>query len=231
MNNKISKNDVIKKLDKCLNKTLGQVDKNKVFEKMKSHQKITGIAGSVIEQSVFEYPADNKQRPDLIVDGIEVELKTTGIKYSKKNKKEYEAKEPMSVTAVSPEKIVCEEFLNSNFWHKLEHLLFVYYLYDSQNVVTSDKYAEFIIKGYHFHEFSEVDKKILEQDWTSVREFIVNLKRDYTDYKTQLHRLSSELRDTLMFIDTAPKWPNHPRFRIKRSLVSNIVKKHFGNKL
>ncbi|MDR0136695.1 hypothetical protein RFW18_02985 [Metabacillus idriensis] len=33
-----------------------------------------------------------------------------------------------------------------------------------------------------------------------------------------------------MFIDIAPKWPNNPRFRLKRSTVSNIVQKHFGEK-
>lgn len=33
-----------------------------------------------------------------------------------------------------------------------------------------------------------------------------------------------------MYIDTAPKWPNKPRFRLKRATVSNIVQKYFGKK-
>lgn len=34
-----------------------------------------------------------------------------------------------------------------------------------------------------------------------------------------------------MYIDTAPKWPNRPRFRLKRTVVSSIIQEHFGEKL
>ena len=152
-----SKDRLIRIFNECINKTLGEVDKNHVFDKTISNPKITGIAGDVIEQSVLGYPADQRQEPDLLVDGIKVELKTTGIKKSKNDKEKedtkqvsyniqqndlfavaeqdieygrtitYEAKEPMSITAVSPKTIVKEEFDDSNFWHKLEHLLLVYY--------------------------------------------------------------------------------------------------------
>ena len=71
--------------------------------------KITGIAGDVIEQSVFGYDANSDSSPDLNIDGILTELKTTGIRISKKNPKEYEAKEPMSITGVSPNVIIDEE--------------------------------------------------------------------------------------------------------------------------
>lgn len=33
-----------------------------------------------------------------------------------------------------------------------------------------------------------------------------------------------------MLIDTAPKWPNRPRFRLKRSTVTTMVQKYFGKK-
>ncbi len=123
-----NKKELEKILDACLNKTLGEVDVNNVFDKTKEHSKITGIAGDVIEQSVLGYPADTRQEPDLDVDGVKTELKTTGIKY-KKNKTELVAKEPMSITAVSPEFIVNESFCDSNFWHKLAHLLFYHLQY------------------------------------------------------------------------------------------------------
>lgn len=35
------------------NKTLGEVDTNRVFDRTKANPKITGIAGDVIEQSVL----------------------------------------------------------------------------------------------------------------------------------------------------------------------------------
>lgn len=227
-----SRKQLIQIFDACLNKTLGDVDKNHVFDKAITNPKITGIAGMVIEQSVLGYPADSRQEPDLVVNNEHVELKTTGIRYSKKKGEHaYEAKEPMSITAVSPEKIVDEVFPDSNFWHKLAKMLLVYYLYDSETTVTAAEYANFPIKGYQFHEFSDEDRCILEHDWTIVQEFIRSLQRDFSDYTSQYPRLSSELRDKLLYIDTAPKWPNRPRFRLKRSLVTTIVQEHFGKQL
>ncbi|WP_405290622.1 MutH/Sau3AI family endonuclease [Methanobrevibacter sp.] len=224
------KDEIIKILDSCLNKTLGEVDSNNVFDKTINKPKITGIAGDVIEQSVLGYPADNRQEPDLDIEGIKTELKTTGIKY-KNNKKEFVAKEPMSITAVSPNKIIDETFLESNFWHKLKHILFVYYLYDSPLTVKASQYANFPIKGYQFHEFDSDDTEILKKDWETVRDFIKYLQDEYENYEDEYPRISHELRPKLMYIDTAPKWPNHPRFRLKRTVVSSIIKEHFGKKM
>lgn len=213
----------------AVNKTLGAVDRNNVFERTIMHPKITGIAGDVIEQSVLGYPADSDKNPDLLVDGVPTELKTTGIREPKRdNGFIYEAKEPMSITAVSPDKITDEEFSTSSFWHKLEHLLLVYYHYDSPVTVTAADYANFFIKGYHFHEFSAEEREILKNDWLIVRDFIRHLQDSYEDPKAEYPRISSELRKQLMLIDTAPKWPNAPRFRLKRAAVSTLVQKHFG---
>ncbi|API90059.1 restriction endonuclease [Marinilactibacillus sp. 15R] len=217
-------------LGSVINKTLGEIDKNNVFKKTIKHSKITGIAGDVIEESVLEYPSDNKQEADIFVDGIETEVKTTGIriKEQKNTSNIYEAKEPMSITAVSPEKIVFEDFLSSMFWHKLEHMLLVYYLYDSKKTVPAADYANFPIKGYELYEFNEIEKGILEQDWIKVRDFIKFLHANYPEPTNEYPRISSALRSDLMMIDTAPKWPNRPRFRLKRATVSTIVQQYFG---
>ena len=61
--------EVVRILDKVVGKTLGQIDKNNVFDKTKEKPKITGIAGDVIEQSVFGYHAVTKQEADLLIDG------------------------------------------------------------------------------------------------------------------------------------------------------------------
>lgn len=225
------KTELIRLLETVLNKTLGEVDTNHVFDKTIGKPKITGIAGDVIEQSVLGFPADNKQRPDLYVDGVDIELKTTGIRYTKKGKKQYEAKEPMSITAVSPDKIVYEEFENSNFWHKLERMLLVYYHYSAEKTVNAADYANFYIKGYEFHEFDEKDTMRLKNDWEIVRNFIRELQNNYDEPEKEYSRISSELRNKLVCIDTAPKWPHPPRFRLKRQFLSNIIQKHFGGEL
>ena len=50
-NHIFTEEEVVRILDQVVGKTLGQVDKNNVFDKTKEKPKITGIAGDVIEQS------------------------------------------------------------------------------------------------------------------------------------------------------------------------------------
>ena len=230
---KFTHEGLVELLNKIVGKTLGEVDKKHVFDKTKSNPKITGIAGDVVEQSVLGYNANSKKRPDILVDGKTVEVKTTGICFEDKNNKnsQFVAKEPMSITAVSVNNIVDEEFYDSHFWNKISNLLLIYYLYDSNIRVMAKDYANFVLKGSDFFKFGEEDEKILKNDWELVRNFIRNIQQEFPiNPEQQYYRLSSELRDKLMYIDTAPKWPNPPRFRLKRTVVTTIVQKYF-NKL
>ncbi|MFC4799443.1 hypothetical protein ACFPA1_08730 [Neobacillus sp. GCM10023253] len=70
----------------------------------------------------------------------------------------------------------------------------------------------------------------MKNDWKIVRDFIRKLQEEYDHPENEYPRISSELRKDLMMIDLAPKWPNRPRFRLKRATVSNIVQKYFGEK-
>ena len=146
------------KLVDATGKTLGEVDTAHVFDITRTNPKVTGIAGDVVEQSVIGYPANSDQEPDLVIDGVETELKTTGLRRSKKGKG-FEAKEPMSITAVSLETIAGEDFRSSNFWHKLEHMLIVYYLYDSETTVPAAEYANFPIEGAAWVQISALKQK------------------------------------------------------------------------
>lgn len=227
-NHVFTRMDVESKLKDTLDKTLGEIDKTGLFDRIAGMRKVTGIAGDVIEQSVFGYAANSKQEPDLMIDGTPTELKVTGIRIRESGKDvEYRAKEPMSITAVSLDVIISEEFDVSNFYHKINHMLLVYYQYDSEGTVTAMDYARFPVKGFEFHQFDERDMRILENDWTTIRDFIRALNDEYDDPTQGYPRLSSELRDKLMYLDTAPKYPNPPRFRFKRSFVDVIVKEYF----
>jgi len=219
--------DLVNLLEKAKGQTLGEADVNNVFYKTISNPKVTGIAGDVVEQSILKYPPDNKQDVDLVVDGVDTELKTTGLKRVKRGDFAFDAKEPVSVTAVSPEKIVDEEFDYSKLWHKLENILFVYYLYDSDKTVPAAEYASFPIQDYQFHKFSDDDKRILQNDWEIVRDFIRKVNSEEENPLSRYPEIS-KLREKMMFMDTAPKYPNLPRFRLRRSVVSTIIKEHFG---
>lgn len=222
-------------LEQCVGKTLGQLDIAHVFDSVANVKKRTGIAGDVVEYSVLLLPKDghSKQAPDIDVDGVKYEVKTTGLKQNRQNRAELEAKEPVSVTAVSPQKIVAEEYRTSAFWHKVAHLLFLYYFYDSRKVVSPSEYAKFRLLDYQFHEyedFSEEEQQTIENDWRIVRDFVAFLHSNYADYKSQYPRISYELRPKLMLLDTAPKWPHQPRFRLKRSFVTTIYLRHIEKK-
>lgn len=226
-----SRVDVHNILKPIVGKTLGEVDKNNVFNKTRTNPKITGIAGDVIEQSVFDYPADIKSEPDLLVDGKPVELKTTGLKrVSSRDKSGHalEAKEPMSITAVSLNQIAQQnDFYESQLWHKLEELLLVYYLYDSSKTVPAAEYANFPIQGYHFFRFSKEDQKIIENDWKIVRDFVANVWEKGLDIEIEFPKIS-KLRNQMAYLDTAPKYPNSPRFRLTRAVVTTIARSHLG---
>lgn len=218
------------KLRECIGKTLEQIDSAHVLASKKRNK---GYAGAVIEQSVLGYPADSDRRPDLIVDGVPVELKTTGLIESKKNRGNgdsgLKAKEPVSITAVRPDYIVREDFEHSSFWEKAHRLLFVYYIYAHKTNSPAD-YGDFPFQGYQFVDFSGEDKELLKRDWETVRDFIRQIQEEYPDDShAQYPRISTELnRHKLSVIDTSPKWPNPPRFRLKAAFVTAIYNKYTG---
>ena len=61
-------------LEDALNKTLGEIDIKGDFERTINNPKITGIAGDIIEHSILGYPSDQRQAPDIVVDGVETEV-------------------------------------------------------------------------------------------------------------------------------------------------------------
>lgn len=227
--NRFIRRTLVAHLDACEGKTLGELDINHVFRKTVEHPKVTGIAGDVVEQSILYLRQNSKQEPDIVVDNVKYEVKTTGVRKGLKKGALPEAKEPMSITAVSPDAIVEEDFFDSSFWHKIAHMLIFFYLYDSNTTVVASDYARFPLLSYEFHEFEDFtaeERQTLERDWTKVRNFITRLQESYEDYEAEYPRLSHDLRKVLMLLDTAPKWPHPPRFRFKRTFVTCIYRNH-----
>ena len=66
-NRTYTRQQVIDILEEIVGKTLGQVDKNKVFDGVVDIIKKTGIAGDVIEQSVFGYKPNTEQELILLL--------------------------------------------------------------------------------------------------------------------------------------------------------------------
>lgn len=76
-------------LTAAINKTLLEVDKAKLFAHHEGCDKVKGIADDIIEESVLGCKKDSKQEPDILVDGVLTELKTTGMIELKKKDSSY----------------------------------------------------------------------------------------------------------------------------------------------
>lgn len=246
---KYTKAFVYNLLEGLKGKTLGEVDKSHQFARTLNSGKITGIAGDVIEQSVFGYKRDSRQECDIEIDGVLTELKTTGVRVPKSDLKNVEgksgaaynvylgAKEGISITGVTFEPDIQRDFMTSHFWAKLEHLLIVFYEYKSYDVVPASEYAQFPIVDYCYNRFSDEERDKLQNDWEIVRNY---LQAIYVKYPTQEERnenlqgFTHILRQDLLLIELVPGFKKKstgtyqkPRYRLKQTFVDYIVRGHF----
>lgn len=247
---KYTKEFVVNLLESVKDKTLGEVDKSHQFVRTIKSEKITGIAGDVVEQSVFGYERDSKQECDIEIDGVLTELKTTGVRVPKsdlkcaKGKIGYDynlllgAKEGISITGVTFEPDIQTDFWTSHFWEKSEHLLIVFYEYKSYDVVPASAYANFPIVDYCFNTFTLDEQEKLRNDWEIVRDFLQGVYSRYTSFDERyeyLEGFTHLLRPNLLLIELVPGFKKRgsgsyqkPRYRLKQTFVDSIVRGHFS---
>ena len=79
-----TKQQIDELLKASIGKTLLQVDKAQLFVLHEGRDKVKGIAGDIVEESILGCKKDSKQEPDILVDGTLVEIKTTGMIEPKK---------------------------------------------------------------------------------------------------------------------------------------------------
>lgn len=247
---KYTKSYIYDLLEGVKGKTLGEVDSSGQFSRTVKSEKITGIAGDVIEQSVFKYERDSRQECDIEIDGVLTELKTTGVRIRKsdlnkvKGKSGYDyniylgAKEGISITGVTFEPTIQTDFVTSHFWEKTEHLLIVFYEYKSYDVVPASAYADFPIIDYCYNTFSENEKGQLKADWEIVRDYLKDVYDKYEKQEDRYEHLvgfTHLLRPNLLLIELVPGFKKRstggyqkPRYRLKQTFVDYLVKGHFN---
>ncbi|MDE6547451.1 MAG: hypothetical protein K2L22_00505 [Muribaculaceae bacterium] len=255
---RFTKDQVAEILDNAVGKTLGEVDAigSNQFERTKKSPKITGIAGDVIEQSVFGYARDAIQECDIEIDGTLVELKTTGVRIPKSEfnvaqkktgdayKLHLGAKEGISITAVTLEPSIQMDFKTSHFWEKAEKLLIVFYEYKSYETVPAQEYANFPIVGYCYNTFSDSEQNQLKKDWEIVRDYLNDHYSKYpnsSERRDKLVGFTHTLRPDLLLIELVPGYKKRnvnkpstadnfqkPRYRLKKTFVDYLVRGHFN---
>ena len=199
-------------------KTLGEADTKGLIDiahAANPNKVQKGIAGDVIELSVLGCPKrDPKQKPDIVVDGVLTELKTTGVRKLKRSTT-FSAKECITITAVSHDQIVKEEFERSHFLQKIEHLLFAFYHFNIDgNASNSLDYKGFKILGHLFWQAKPEDLEKLRNDWLLVQEFCRS--HDFSEVEPR-----KKLERSLLLTNYSS--PSSPRFRFKTSFASSIV--------
>lgn len=234
-------------------KTLGEIDKSNQFARTEKSNKITGIAGDVIEQSVFAYQKDANQECDIEIDGKLVELKTTGVRVPKSDEAKASgktgeaynaylgAKEGISITHVTFDPTYEKNFETSHFWEKSEHLLIVIYEYKSYAVVPASQYANFPIVDYCFNSFSEAEKNQLRSDWEIVRDYLQDIYEKYPNTEERNENLvgfTHVLRPNLLLLELVPGFKKRigsttdsyqkPRYRLKQTFVDYLLRGHFS---
>lgn len=255
---RFTKAKVAEILDNAVGKTLGEVDAiaSRQFDRTIDKPKITGIAGDVIEQSVFGYARDSKQECDIEIDGQLVELKTTGVREPKSDLKtakkktgeaynlHLRAKEGISITAVTLEPNIQIDFLTSHFWEKAKRMLIVFYEYKAYASIPASAYASFPIVGYCYNTFSESEQSQLRSDWETVRDFLIDHYNNYpnlVERRENLVGFTHTLRPKLMLLELVPAYKKRyaskpstaenfqkPRYRLKQSFIDYIVRGHFN---
>lgn len=247
---KFSKESLYALLESVKGKTLGEVDSSHQFDRTVQSPKITGIAGDVVEQSVFGMQRDSRQECDIEIDGVLTELKTTGVRIPKSDLAKAEgktgagrnkylgAKEGISITDVTFEPIIQTDFATSHFWKKSERMLMVFYEYLSYDVVPASAYANFPIVDYCLNTFSESEQTQLRNDWELVRDYLQSVYSTYDDVSernAQLEGFTHILRPQLLLIELVPSFKKRgsgsyqkPRYRLKKTFVDYIVRGHFN---
>ncbi|MEG1566024.1 MAG: Sau3AI family type II restriction endonuclease [Bacilli bacterium] len=117
-----------------------------------------GEIGKIIENNFFGYKSNSNQEPDF--PKIGVELKITCFD---KLKKKYSAGERLSITNISYNDPVEEDFYKSHVWDKIKRILLIHYLRDK-----SKERSEYIFKYVNLFTPPEEDLKIIKSDYFKI---------------------------------------------------------------
>jgi len=112
---------------KIKNKTLGYISDNSPFEKERTNKKNKGSVGNFVEKEWFGIKNNSSPEPDFKEAGIELKVSPVN------NNKILSIKENLKVCYINYFKLHDEDWHESHAKKKINKVLMVYYLYDSNN--------------------------------------------------------------------------------------------------
>lgn len=167
------------KCEEIKNKYLYELLDKRIIDKIKKTNK--GAFGSLIEKEIFKLNSGNKSIPDFEWQGIE--LKCAPLKLIEKNDNDkllYTPKERVSLMNINFFKVSKQiNFFKSHLFEKCNHILFIFYLYDT-NILKCK------IIDYYFYK--------IKNDW--------NFLTIENDYKTIINKINTGFAHMLSESDT-----------------------------
>ncbi|MDQ7043033.1 MAG: Sau3AI family type II restriction endonuclease [Sulfurimonas sp.] len=156
-------NSILNYAQKLVGKTVREILKISEYRnEIKNKDK--GGVGKIVEQYWFDIKANNSPEPDF--EKVGVELKVVPL-IQKKNK--LLVKERTKVCSIDYKKLLDETWTTSHAKNKLDKVLFVYYIYDKEDIQNS------IINRIDLWELShDSSKLIIKNDWLNTQKSIRN---------------------------------------------------------
>lgn len=133
------------------------------------NKKSKGQLGNLIEKYYFGYDINGNQEADFNKVGLE--LKQTPIERTKKG--EYRAGERLSITNISYNRPVEEDFYKSHVWEKIRCILLIHYLRDK-----SVDRLEYVIKFVNLFSPPKEDLQIIISDYHKINDKIKQGRAD-----------------------------------------------------
>lgn len=230
----VTKEDKIKeergKLLNSLKKLNGKTIKEVDFSNLLSNPNNKGAIGQIIQKYLGKN-LDNDKGMDF--PEAELELKVTGlISYKDKNKGAYHAKERLVLSEINYNEDYKESFEESHVIKKCNDLLMTCYEYIKPKKGEKANYGSFPIIDSFIMSLSDIDIKILKNDY----DFIMNkikkgmadeISQSDTEYLSTCTKSSNSLvRTTQPFSSKSAK----PRaFAFKDSFLTVLIKKYISN--
>tara|TARA_B100000768_G_C11248287_1_gene362840 strand:+ start:42 stop:1520 length:1479 start_codon:yes stop_codon:yes gene_type:complete len=155
------------------NKTLNDFTNNVDIENKGGNK---GKFGQKIENIFFLMKTNSRSEADF--PDIPLELKTAGLKPATPNSRrpnisgKWKAAQPLPLSSINFIEIGNEDFFSSKFLQKNKNLLCVFYEYEKDKSIYERKIK--ITGIWSFHEIPESEKKIIMDDWETIKSKAAN---------------------------------------------------------
>jgi len=150
---------ILKYANKLVGKTINNIIISSPYKNIYK-TKDKGNIGKIIEKHWFDIEPNNSPEPDF--DKVGVELKIIPLI---QQRTKIAVKERTKICSIDYKKLVCETWNKSHAKEKLNKVLFIYYLYDKDNIKNS------LIKKIDLWELNQGNNEfIIKYDWLKVQQ-------------------------------------------------------------